>query len=436
LFTGSFRSGRYCEVPVTGRRRRCNSINAAAFFRRYTVAIAAFIIMMISAGIGYSFGVFLKPLFFEFGWTRASISGAYSLSSLVAGLAGIFMGGLVDRRGPRFVLAVCGLIAGVGYLLMSQVSALWQLYLFYGIVIGIGSSTFAPLLSTISRLYVKRRTTVSGIVTVGIGLGSLVMPPLTNHLIITSDWRTSFIVLGVLTIVFLTLSSRFLRVNAVTNEQSKPGGEKASESTIGGQTAALSFRDAVATRQFWIIFIMFFCMGFCVLTAQIHIFSYVTDFNISATVAANITAAIGGSSIIGRIVLGAVADRIGNRKALIIGFALMAAPVLCLIFAREVWVFFLLVIVFGIGYGDCVASESPLVASVFGLKSIGSILGVLSGAFTFGAAAGPVVAGYIFDTTASYVPAFILTAVTGVIGLLLAIYLSPLKSRPKLQQDV
>jgi MFS family permease len=387
--------------------------------------------MMVSAGVGYSFGVFLKPILFEFGWTRASISGAYSISSLVSGLAGIFLGGLVDRYGPRFVLTLCGLVSGIGYLLMSQISELWQLYLFYGIIIGIGSSSFAPLLSTISRLYVKRRTTMSGIVTVGIGLGSLIMPPLANQLIITSDWQTSFIVLGIITIVVLTLSSQFLKRGTINDEQSAISQEEVKENDLSVETKAFTFRDAVITRQFWIIFIMFFCMGFCVLTAQVHIFSYVTDSNISATIAANITAAIGGSSIIGRIVLGNIADRIGNRKALIIGFMLMAVPMFCLIFAREIWTFFLLAIVFGIGYGDCVASESPLVASVFGLKSIGLILGILSGAFTFGAAAGPVVAGYIFDITASYELAFILTAVTGGVGLILAIYLSPVKSKFK-----
>lgn len=398
------------------------------FFSSYAVVIAAFLIMMVSWGIYYSFGIFLKPILHEFGWTRAMISGAFSFSWLVAGFVGIFMGWLTDRYGPRLVLSVCGILAGVGYLLMAQISFFWQLYLFYGVLIGAGTSTFTPLMSTIARLYVERRTIMTGIVTVGIGIGSLIVPPLANQIILDYDWRASFIALGIITLVVFILSAQFLKRNSAKVEQSVGGGRIHKEAPAPDVTV-FTFRDAVVTRQFWIMFATLFCMGFSVLTAQVHIVPYATDINISATTAAGILATIGGSSIIGRVVLGGVGDRFGNKRAFIIGFILMALPMFCLVFAREIWMLYLIAFVFGIGYGDLVASESPLVASVFGLKSMGLIFGFLSNAFSLGAAVGPVVAGYIFDVTASYQTAFILTTVVGIIGLILIITLSPLKTK-------
>jgi MFS family permease len=401
------------------------SASIKRFFNAYIIVIAGFMIMIVSWGIYYSFGIFLKPMLNEFGWTRAMISGAFSLSWLVNGLIGIFMGGLTDRYGPRIVLSICGLLAGIGYLLMSQITSFWQLYLFYGILIGAGTSTFTPLVSTIARLYVERRTMITGVVTVGIGIGSLIVPPLANQIILDYDWRVSFIILGVITMVGIVLSAQFLKRNSVEAGQSNKVNSENLQRNSSADAKAFTFRYAISTRQFWAIFAMFFCLGLSVNTMQVHIVPYATDINISATTAANILAAIGGSSILGRVVLGGMADRIGNKRAFIIGFVLMALPVLGMVFSKETWILFLIAIVFGIGYGGCIASESPLAASVFGLKSIGLIFGFLSSGYTVGAAVGPVLAGYIFDITVSYQVAFILTAFVGIAGLILTTTLSP-----------
>ena len=406
-----------------------NSNSISTFFQNYSVVIAAFLIMMVSNGIYYSFGIFFKPILNEFGWTRATISSASSFSWLVLGFVGIFMGALTDRYGPRLVLSICGLLGGIGYLLMSQISQVWQLYLFYGIVIGAGSSTFTPLVTTIARLYEQKRTMMTGIVTVGVGLGSFIVPPLANQIMVVLGWRVSFIILGIITLVILISAAQFLKRDKRYSSEIQLVRANTNTKDVPVAISGYSFKEALVTRQFWIIFFMFFCMSYCVLTATVHIVPHATDINIMPTVAAGILASIGGSSIIGRIVLGGVGDRIGNRNAFMIGFILMAVPMVCLIFTREVWMLYVLAIIFGIGYGDCVASESSLVAAVFGLKSMGLIFGFLATAFSVGAAVGPVVAGYIFDITQSYQIAFVLTAVIGFAGLLLTIILKPLKKK-------
>jgi len=174
----------------------------------YIVVAAAFIIMAVTWGASVSYGVFFKPMLAEFGWTRAVTSGAFSLSMLMQGLLAIMMGRLNDRFGPRIVATICGVVMGLGYLLVSQVSAVWQLYLFYGVIIGVGmSGTLVPLLSTVVRWFTKRRSMMSGIVMMGQTTGALFGPAAANWLILTYDWRLSFLILGILVLVVIVLAA-------------------------------------------------------------------------------------------------------------------------------------------------------------------------------------------------------------------------------------
>ena len=115
------------------------------------VIIAAFSIMAIFGGTRLSFGVFFKPIMNELGWTRAMTAGAFSLSLITHGLVSLELGRLTDKFGPRVVLTICGIFMGAGYLLMSQLNTLWQLYLFYGVIVGIGTAVHVPILSTVAR---------------------------------------------------------------------------------------------------------------------------------------------------------------------------------------------------------------------------------------------------------------------------------------------
>ena len=142
------------------------------FFYGYIVVVAAFCIMVVMWGTFHAFGIFFNPVLAEFGWTRAMTSGAFSLSLLVSGFSAIFMGRLTDRIGPRLVLALCGFLLGLGYLLISRVSAFWQLYLLYGVIIGIAmGGSWVPLMSTVARWFVARRSMMTGVVLAGLGTG-------------------------------------------------------------------------------------------------------------------------------------------------------------------------------------------------------------------------------------------------------------------------
>ena len=400
------------------------------FFYGYTVVICALFIMIAVFGVRFSFGVFFKPMANELGWSSATTSSAFAISILVEGVMGIVMGGLADKLGPRIVLTLCGFLLGLGFLLMSQVSALWQMYLFYGLIIGAGmSGFFVTLVSITARWFTKRRALMTGVVLTGIGIGTLIASPIANHIIYTYNWQVSYLILGGTVLVVVILLAQFLK-----RDPSVVGGLPYGEPAhVGHQKletgASLSLREAVSTIQFWLIFILFLSLGFCIYSIIVHLVPGAIEAKILPSTAANILALAGGISIIGRVSLGNIADRIGGRKALIICFILMSAALFWLSSVTALWAFILFAIVFSLGQGGSGSAQSPLVAELFGLKSLGLLYGCLGVGFTIGGALGPFISGYLFDVTGSYQWAFLVAAAVGIIGMIITAFLKPLKRK-------
>jgi len=396
------------------------------FFYGYAIVLATFFILVVTWGTLYCFGVFFKPVLTEFGWTRAATSGAYSLCLLLSGFFSIIAGRLSDKVGPRIAVTACGLLMGSGYLLMSQISAIWQLYLFYGVLVGMGlGCAYIPLGSTIARWFVKRRGLMTGIAVSGIGVGTMIMPPLANWLISNYGWRTSYIVSGITVLVLVILIAQFVkrdpsRVGLVPYVEN--GVKPESLHFKGG---GFSLQRAIHTRQFWILCVIFLCFGFFLQSIIVHIVPHATDLAISPACAAYILAIIGGLSVAGRIVMGNAGDRIGNKIALTSCFSLMLVALLWLLAAEELWKFYLFATIFGFAYGGLVALLSPILAELFGLSSLGAILGVVTFSWSIGEAVGPALAGRLFDVTGSYELAFWACAALCIIAVILVLFLRP-----------
>jgi len=396
------------------------------FFYGYVVVALAFLILMIMGGTMYTFGVFFKPLTDEFGWTRALTSGAFSLQMVLHGLFYIVTGRLNDRFGPRVVVSGCGLLLGVGYLLMSQISDIWHLYLFYGVIIAIGmSGSFVPLSSTVARWFVKRKGMMIGIAVAGIGIGTMIIPPIASWLISNYGWRTSYAVIGLTVLVITISTAQFLRRDPAQMRLLPYGQSEVQEENSNLEGGGLSLQGAMHTRQFWLLCVAFLSFGVFETAIMVHIVPHATDLGISAIAAANIFAAIGGLGIVGRIVMGGTSDRIGSRAALIICFVLLTATLAWLLVAKELWMLHLFAAVFGFGYGGVSALMSPTVAEVFGLRSHGVILGVITFLTTAGCAIGAVMAGSVFDITGSYQLSFVVCTTASIISLIITLFLRP-----------
>jgi len=415
------------RIAMARKKSRKSPTAQPRFFYGYFVVMAAFLSVVAMYAVYYSFGVFFKPMLNEFGWSRATASGAFSLSSIILGLLGIAMGGFTDKFGPRIVMTCCGIFLGLGYLLVSQMtSTVWELYLFYGIIIGTGmGGSFVPLMTTIARWFEKTRGLMTGIVASGIGIGALIGPPIANLLISTYGWRVSYFIIGSIVSLVVVLSAQIFRYNPAQVRQAAYGKNEGEQQRPKMGSEAIFPSSAVYTRQFWVIFAALVCSGFCVFAIIVHIAPHATELGIPASRAASILATIGGVSIIGKVAMGAAGDVIGSKRTFLIGFVLMSAALFWLVVAKMPWMLYSFAGVFGFGYGACIVSYPPLAAVLFGLSSHGLILGFLAFGFTIGGAIGPLVSGYLFDVTGRYQLAFLICAVISMAGLILSSVLRP-----------
>jgi MFS family permease len=402
------------------------------FFYGYVVAAAGFAIWLIGWGT-YTpcFSVFFKPLLAEFGWSRAETSLAYSLSFLVqAGLA-IMMGWLTDRLGPRIVMTVLGSFLGVSYLLMSQVSALWQFQINYALVGGVGISTLTvPVMVTVSRWFIKKRALMIGLVQAGNGIGGFIFPPLAGWLILACGWRSAYAIFGIIALAGMMIAGFFLRRDPRDVGQ-LPDGERAltaveeKHSSPGLQESGGSLRKAIHARPFWMIAGIYCSFGFCRATFLAHIPAHVQDLGFSLADGANILAVITGSSMFSRIGMGRVADRIGNRKGFMISFAVTTISLLWGLAANDLWKLYLFAFLFGVGWGNQAVLRFSLTSEVFGIASLGLVMGILGVAESVAATIGSYFAGYMFDVFGSYQLVFWLGAGISSAGILLAWRLRP-----------
>lgn len=395
-------------------------------FYGYIVVAAAFFIMMVMWGGLYSFGVFFKPVLREFGWTSAAISGAYSLCFLLLGMLSIVTGRITDKFGPRVIVIICGLFFGLGYMLMSQINAIWQFYLFYGVMVAIGiSGSYVPLVSTVARWFVKRRGLMIGIVLSGVGIGMMIIPPLATQFILIYGWRTSYVIIGLVALVLIISAAQFLKRDPGQVGQLPYGADEVKAGNLNLEASGLSLQQAVRTRQLWLLWVIFLFAGFGIQAVLVHIVPHAIELGVSAATAATILVAIGGFNTAGRIIMGSAADKIGSKPALIISVILMSVALFWLVVVREMWMFYLFALIFGIPLGGFLALLSPVVIDVFGLRAQGVLLGVVHFGFAIGETIGPVTAGGLFDVTGSYNLAFLIGASIISVGLILTLLVRP-----------
>ena len=399
----------------------------AKYFYGYNIVAAGFVIQAVSVGAMFTFGVFFKEFQAEFGWSRAAISGASSLAFLIMGLFGIIAGKMNDRIGPKVIIVISGVLLGLGYLLMSRLQALWQLYLLYGILVGIGFSTHDVItLSTVARWFIKRRGMMSGIVKVGTGSGQLLVPMIATLLIAAYGWRNSYLIIGAVALAI------FVAVAQILNRDPQeigllPDGDRrdARSNEIGSLENGITLAEAARTWQFWIICIAEFTIFFCLLTIIVHIVPHAIDLELKPPVAVGVLSTIGGVSMLGRIVIGTANDKIGGKRTLVICFILLLCGLFWLQVASKAWMLFLFAVIYGFAHGGFFTVISPMVAELFGTGSHGVLFGLVLACGTMGGAVGPLMAGRTFDVTGSYRIAFFVLTLLAVIGFVMIMLLKP-----------
>lgn len=401
-------------------------------FYGYVVVAASVLILVVMHGTSASFGVFFSPLQTQFGWSRATISGATSLNFLLLGLFSTFAGRITDRYGPRFTLAAASIALCVGYLLLSRVQSAWQLYATYGIVVALGNSGGdMALLPTVARWFVRRRTLMSSVVKAGTGTGMFVIPLLAAWLIGTFDWRAAYAVLAVLVALVVFSISRLLKRDPSEIGEHAFGEDEDSASGKAAERPNLTFREVVHTPQFWVLCGAYFLVWYATQSAMIHIAPHGVDTGLSVSQSAGVVSAIGGVSIAGRLTMGVAGDRIGTRRAVIVCFAVLLAALSWLQFADAPWMLYVFAPLYGFAHGGFFAIISPLLADLFGTRSHASNLGMLFFIGMTGGAVGPIITGRLYDTSGTYHTAFLIILAAAFAGMILALFLRPVNKPRK-----
>ncbi len=374
----------------------------------------------------FTFGVFFKPLELEFGWERGALSGAYSVGMLISGLLAILTGRLCDKYGPRILVTLGGILLGVGFILMSRVNSLWQVYLLEGVMMGVGSSgCFVPVMSTIPRWFAKRSAMAVAIGYTGYGLGGVVSPRLTQWLISAFDWQQAFIILGAISIIGIVTIAQFMR-HSPRRIGLTPYGyqENPEEKRLSGTSEDdFSFKQALKSGRFWVFSPILFCFFFSLMVVLVHIVPYAIDSGMADEAAASILSIIAAVSLIGRLSMGFISDKVGSRRVLVSCTILTVFAMVWLLFVQDTWMFYVFAVIFGLAYGGIVPLETALPAELFGFSSLGVILACSVLFSTFGGSAGPLVAGSIFDISGNYSLAFLTCIILGVIAIILGLIL-------------
>lgn len=393
------------------------------FFYGYIIVAVCFLMLMGIMGLVTSFGLFFEPLSTDLGWTRTATSAAFSLNVMIGGIFGIIGGMLNDKFGPRVVLPLFGILSAAGYFLVSHMNTVWQFYLYFGLIVGMGSNVFVPALSTVARWFVRRRSMMSGIAFSGAGFGLVILPPVINWIIRQYDWRLSLVIMSIMILIITVLGIILLRNDPGKMGLLPYGAETKANENTKSESGSFSFSDAIRRREFWLLAFTLFCYGFCFMAFQVHVAVYSNDVGISSTGAAMILTMLGIATIAGQIGLGGVGDKAGYKRTFVLGLFCIVLAVITILFARQLWSFFIFAVLLGLAFGNCSTQESPLIAWLFGLGSHGTLLGVFAFSWTCGAAAGPLVFGSIYDSRGSYQYAFWIAGVLAVTAVISALFI-------------
>ena len=401
--------GETSNISATPRRPRV--------FYGYWLVLVTFLFNFMAIGCGsYAFSLFVTPLQDALGWGRGQIMAGFTVFFVTMGLTSPVVGRFVDRYGARPVIPIGGVVMGLGFVVVSQMSQPYLFYLGY-VLVGAGAAGMGqvPSSAVVSNWFKKRRGAAIGLMAAGVGAGG-VLAPAVGFIIENHGWRNAYLSMAILVwAVIIPLGALVVRTRPSEKGLYPYGADGPSEmasadATPAGNAFGLTLRQATRTLAFWLIVASFLFGGFSSMGLTQAPVPFLQDIGYPMRTAAAALGAMGVSSAIGKVFFGWLCDRMLPKYAWAIGQGLMAASVAILLNIHAdssialIWAYAL---VLGLGVGAWLPTLSILASSNFGLTFYGAVFGVLSMAPSIGAATGPFFAGLMYDATGTYFWTFI-----------------------------
>ena len=380
--------------------------------RAWFTVVAAFLASAVTLGTAYSFGAFFESMSEEFGSERGATAVIFGLTTFAFFWLSLVTGRLLDRFGPRLVLGIGAAAMFAGLMLTSRVDSLELGYVTYGGGVGIAAACgYVPMVAMVGGWFVHHRAVAVGLAVAGIGVGTMVMSPLSAALIDRYGWRDTYVIFAIggtaVLLACLPLSAR-------------PPGD--------GSPQPSRFRDALHSAVFRRIHLSAFALGLALFVPFVFVGQYAKDQGIGSVQAAVLVGVLGGASVLSRVGFGSLVRRYGSFRLYRTCFAIHGVSFLVWLVSGGSYALLLLfVLVLGVGYGGFVALGPIVISDRMGVAGLGSILGLLYTAPGLGALIGAPSAGWVIDRTDTYRWAIVgcLVACVVSIGLLSGLPVGP-----------
>lgn len=392
----------------------------------------------------YAYGVFLPSMCEEFGWSRTALSGPYTMFMVLDGLLGPIVGITVSKYGARKNIIIGNIIAALGLLGMSFTNEVWQVYLLFGAFVGGGMAfgTFIATTTVVNNWFIRRRALAMSLLISAGGIGGLALPPLISWLISSIGWRWSWACLAGMHLVLVVVIGGLLVKNNPEEMGQVPDGDTAKKAQEEGTSRKglrvyqtpldWKVRDALRTPALWLAMFFQLACSFTLGVLTLHQVAYLQDLDFSHMMASTALGLLVGMSIVGRLLCGALGTRIEGRHLAAVCLVGMAAGIIVLMNVKALSLIYLYAVLAGIGYGGVIVIGPAMFGAYFGRTHYARIMGWTAPVGILFGAGGPLLAGFIYDTTGSYIPVFwVAIALLGA-GLVAALLARP----PKPQMDV
>lgn len=390
--------------------------NKKNIFWGWYIVLGSFLMLAITYGARYSFGVFVKPMFAEYNWSMSIISLGASINVLMYATGSILSGRIVDRFSPKWIITFGGIVGALGIFLTSMAQTPVQFYLSYGILGGIGTACAGYVISgaSVGKWFVRKKGMALGIASMGIGFGTMVMTPIAGYIVKNYHWSQGFVFFGVALFIVCTLSAQILMRKTIPEDYGLfPDGDDQETAACRNETLIdnepkIPLSCVVKNPTFWL---MAFCFSIGVMTEMmtfIHQVVYAGDIYIENVAAAASLGLIGVGSIFGRFFFGWLCDFFKDPKySASLGLLIMATGMLMLLKISSVAGLYIYSLFFGFGYGSLAPAIPALISDRFGRKTLGSIFGLLIFFTTgIGGGMGPIIGGMIYDHFGTYTHAW------------------------------